>query len=108
MEYTLEQKALAAIRGDLWWRLPDGDGESARAWSLVHDDVVGVELNDLQRPGFVYYIGPKTPPILSELEAELLATLVDVDGYLSRECFQNVWTPRQLIQAAIKKARGKA
>ena len=75
MEYTLEQKALAAIRGDLWWRKPDGAHEDERTWSLLHEDVGCVELGDLQKPGFVYHIGPKAPPILSELEAELLAAL---------------------------------
>jgi hypothetical protein len=108
MEYTLEQKALAAIRGDLWWRVPDGAYENERTWSLLHEDVAPVELGDLQKRGVVYHIGPKAPPILSELEAELLAALVAVDGYLAQECFHSDWTPRQLMQSAIKKARGEA
>jgi hypothetical protein len=108
MEYTLEQKALAAIRGDLWWRLPDGDGESARAWSLLHEDVVGIELNDLQRPGFVYHIGPKAPPILSELEAELVSVIEVADADFERGGYPKNSPYRTPLRAAIKKARGEA
>jgi hypothetical protein len=106
MEYTLEQKALAAIRGDLWWRVPNPAHAADANWSLVHEDVVGIELNDLQKPGFVYHIGPKAPPILSELEAELLAALeASWTGWNS-----GVMSVEQLdgIQKAIKKARGEA
>jgi hypothetical protein len=108
MEYTLGEKAIAVLKKELWWRFPDAKSEHNKFWTLVHDDQNGVEIEDIERADAVYHIGPKAPPILSELEAELLATLVDVDGYLGRECFHNVWTPRQLIQAAIKKARGEA
>jgi hypothetical protein len=106
MEYTLEQKALAAIRGDLWWRLPDGGGERARAWSLLREDVVGIELNDLQKPGFVYYIGPEAPQILSELEAELLECL----SYLVENCDDGGMQKfvSQHMRDVIKKARGEA
>jgi hypothetical protein len=107
MEYTLEQKALAAIRGDLWWRFPDGVAP-LHEWSRVSEDFCPVSEAELTHTQAMYHIGPSAPPILSELEAELLAVLVAVDGYLAQECFHSDWTPRQLMQSAIKKARGEA
>jgi hypothetical protein len=116
MEYTLEQKALAAIRGDLWWRVPDGAYENERTWSLLHEDVAPVELGDLQKRGVVYHIGPKAPPIMSELEAELLAALellfVGFKGLADSGDAGN-WRLEDLhcgkvALSAIKKARGEA
>jgi len=110
MEYTLEQKALAAIRGDLWWRVPKPSHADDANWSLVHEDVVGIELNDLQKPGFVYHIGPKAPPILSELEAELLAAL-EAMLLMHEEGATMAGLVGPIIEstrAAIKKARGEA
>ncbi len=106
MEYTLEQKALAAIRGDLWWRVLNPAHAADANWSLVHEDVVGIELNDLQKPGFVYHIGPKAPPILSELEAELLECL----SYLVENCDAGGMKifVSQHMRDVIKKTRGEA
>jgi hypothetical protein len=107
MEYTLEQKALAAIRGDLWWRIPEGQTEDERKWSLLCDDISCLpELNDLQKPGFVYHIGPKAPPILSDLEAELLECL----SYLVENCDDGGMQKfvSKHMRDVIKKARGEA
>jgi hypothetical protein len=108
MEYTLEQKALAAIRGDLWWRVPEGVHEGEREWGLVHEEVSGVELNDLQKPGFVYHIGTKAPPIMSELEAELVSVIEDADADFEREGISAQSPYRIRLLAALKKARGEA
>jgi len=107
MEYTLEQKALAAIRGDLWWRAPNPAHADAANWSLLHEDISGrPELYDLKKPGFVYHIGPKAPPILSELEAELLeclSCLVENCDAGGMKIFVS-----QHMRDVIKKARGEA
>jgi hypothetical protein len=111
MEYTLEQKALAAIRGDLWWRLPNPEFADDANWSLLHEDVVGIELNDLQKPRFVYYIGPKAPPILSELEAELMAALEQIAAISNKDTgmdWDEIDEARAIARAAIKKTRGEA
>jgi hypothetical protein len=116
MEYTLEQKALAAIRGDLWWRWPEGRAEDEREWSLLHEDVVRPELNDLQKPGLVYHIGPKPPQILSELESELLAALEVIflgfkmladSGDAGNFRLEDLHCGKVALNA-IKKARGEA
>jgi hypothetical protein len=115
MEYTLEQKALAAIRGDLWWRLPDGAHEDERTWSLLHEDVGCVELGDLQKPGFVYHIGPKAPPILSESEAEfcsILESLIPMFAEWHQEFPEHVGDKEHgallAARVAVAKARGEA
>ncbi len=106
MEYTLEQKALAAIRGDLWWRMLNPAHAADANWSLVHEDVVGIELNDLQKPGFVYHIGPKAPQILSELEAELVSV---IESFIALYEGGGAVAPTLFAaRAAIKKARGEA
>jgi hypothetical protein len=105
MEYTLEQKALAAIRGDLWWRFPDGVAP-LHEWSRVSEDFCPVSEAELTHTQAMYHIGPSAPPILSELEAELLVALET-----SWTCWSSgIISVEQLegIQKAIKKARGEA
>lgn len=74
MTYTLEQKALALLRKQLWWRFPNNTGH-ALEWSLMHDDMSEINESDLEAPRAEYHIGddcPPTPRELTELEAELL------------------------------------
>ncbi len=106
MEYTLGEKAIAVLKKELWWRFPDAKSEHNKLWTLVHEDENGVEIEDIERADAVYHIGDVPPPILSELEAELLAALEaswtgSKNGFISAEQLD-------AIQKAIKKARGEA
>lgn len=107
MSYTLEQKALAAISDHLWWRLP-ACKDGSEAWSLVSHDFTKVTLEDLQHPDAVYFIGPTPPPVLSELEGELLEALKEVfeqcDGYVPNTS-KATW---RKVAAVIQKAEGQA
>lgn len=74
MTYTLEQKALALLRKQLWWRFPNNTGRDLE-WTLMHDDMSQINESDLETPLAEYHIGddyPPTPRELTELEAELL------------------------------------
>jgi hypothetical protein len=111
MEYTLEQKALALLDGELWWRFPSGRTTLEQTWTLVlEDEGRGVGRGSVTHPDAVYHIGPKAPPILSELEAELLAALEEMLR-LYEEGATMVGLVGPIIEstrAAIKKARGEA
>jgi hypothetical protein len=111
MEYTLGEKAIAVLKKELWWRFPDAKSEHNKFWTLVHDDQNGVEIEDIERADAVYHIGPKAPPILSELEAELLAALEQIAAISNKDTgmdWDEIDEARAIARAAIKKARGEA
>lgn len=74
--YTLEQKALAFLKGELWWRKPKSQNHIDSQWSSVRGDISGVaEESDLERERFEYHIGPTPPKELTETELELVEML---------------------------------
>lgn len=108
MEYTYQEKCVAAIECKLWWRFPDSLESDERKWSLITDDRIGVEPSDLKDPEAEYHIGdepPKPPRVLSELEQELLAALVDVRRVIE---MANASGELAVLDAAIAKAKGEA
>ena len=100
-DYTLEQKAVALIRNELWWRFPDAPG--AENWSLIRDDVGIANESDLTDKNAAYHIGPTPPRVLTELEQELLNQLKEatrlLDTYLP---YADTWP----MHNAIAKAEG--
>lgn len=76
-DYTLEQKAVALIRNELWWRFPD-ESNGAENWSLIRDDIGAANESDLTDKNAEYHIGPTPPRVLTELEQELLGALRDM------------------------------
>lgn len=61
--HTTEQKALAAFKRELWWRFPEAPTADERKWSRVSDDLYGLELDDLTKPGADYFIGENPPEV---------------------------------------------
>lgn len=111
MEYTYQEKCVAAIECKLWWRFPEALGAGSQNWTLITDDLISIESKDLRKPGVEYYIGdepPKPPRVLSELERELLEALEEADKDFAREGFGIDGPYRAPIRAAIAKAKGEA
>lgn len=107
MEYTYQEKCVAAIECKLWWRFPDSFHECERKWARVTDDVTNVLASDLSKPDAEYHIGdepPKPPRVLSELERELLAALEDCRRALE---LANFTGELAVVDAAIAKAKGE-
>ena len=87
MNYTLEQKALAVLENNLWWRMPNGSPDE-QEWSLIVDDIGGVTTEDLKHEDAVYFIGSTPPRVLSELEGELANALENLFALVMGECRQ--------------------
>ena len=104
MTYTVEQKALAVLRKQLWWRFPKGFA-GAKSWSLMTDDLSNIDESDIDQDGAEYYIGDDYPPEpreLNELEVELLNCLREVVVYAEQT--GNEWMCLVDARAAIAKA----
>lgn len=106
--YTLEQKALAFIRGQLWWL--NKKWVDPR-WSNVSKDLNGeAEELHLYLEGFEYHIGPTPPKELTETELELVEMLERLLAF--NDMVRGKGTERACIEveaaALIKKTRGAA
>lgn len=109
--YTLEQKALAFLKGELWWRKPKSQNHIDSQWSSVRGDISGVaEESDLERERFEYHIGPTPPKELTETELELVEMLERLLAF--NDMVRGKGTERACIEveaaALIKKTRGAA
>ena len=109
-DYTLDQKAVALIRNELWWRFPDVPG--AENWSLIRDDVGIANESDLTDKNAAYHIGPTPPRVLTELEEELLGVLHYCEHMLMTYDFDRIDSDDicekglTRIRSAIAKAEG--
>lgn len=113
MDYTYQEKCVAAIECKLWWRFPDSVHECDREWARVTDDVTNVVASDLSKTNAEYHIGdepPKPPRVLSELERELLEALESMVGMHEEGATLHglVGPTIDLARAAIAKAKGEA
>lgn len=106
--YTLEQKALAFIRGQLWWL---NKKSVDPRWSNVSKDINGeAEELHLYLEGFEYHIGPTPPKELTETELELvemLERLLAFNDFL-RPNGSSWLEVENEAEALIKKVRGAA
>lgn len=106
--YTLEQKALAFIRGQLWWF---NKKSVDPRWSNVSKDLNGeAEELHLYLEGFEYHIGPTPPKELTETELELVEMLERLLAFNDRTR-TTAWK-RAVVEneaeALAKKVRGAA
>lgn len=110
-DYTLEQKALAFIRGQLWWRVPAARNEIDRNWSNTKEDCEGeAKENHLDLKGCEYHIGPTPPKELTDTEIELvemLERLLAFNDFLRPNGSSRVEVENE-AEALIKKVRGEA